>query len=143
MPMPRPEPGLVIGYSYLWRAEADGGAEDARKPRLSAVVFVTADEGGRTVNGAPDHASDSAPKKRCHRNSFSNQEAARPRGERSWVIVTEANEFVWPGPDLMPIGRGRTNFAYGYLPPALFRMIRDAFVANWRRGARRTVKRSE
>ena len=49
MPLPRPELGLVIGYSYLWRAEADRGAEDARKSRLSAVIFVTADEGGRTV----------------------------------------------------------------------------------------------
>ena len=22
--------------------------------------------------------------------------------ERSWIMITEANEFVWPGPDLRP-----------------------------------------
>ena len=143
MPLPRPEPGLVIGYSYLWRAEADRGAEEARKSRPSAVIFVTADEGGRTVvmvlpitHRAPRRKGDAveippATEKRLGLD-----------GERSWVVVTEANEFVWPGPDLMPVGRRKGEFGYGYLPPALFRTIRDAFVANWRRETTRAVKRS-
>jgi hypothetical protein len=23
--------------------------------------------------------------------------------ERSWIMITEANEFIWPGPDLRPL----------------------------------------
>jgi len=52
-------------------------------------------------------------------------------GERGWVIVSEGNEFVWPGPDLRhPPGRSAEAGAYGFLPPALFRVIRDRFIAH-------------
>lgn len=32
----------------------------------------------------------------------------------SWVITTEVNRFVWPGPDIRPAPDGRA--AYGLLP---------------------------
>jgi hypothetical protein len=42
--------------------------------------------------------------------------------EPSWIIVSEANQFVWPGPDLSPISRAHpSSFAYGYLPTDLSR----------------------
>jgi hypothetical protein len=50
--------------------------------------------------------------------------------ERSWVVVTELNEFIWPGPDLRPMIRGDLgSVAYGFLPPGLFRAIRDRYLA--------------
>lgn len=33
MTLPRPIPGLVISYAYLWMQEALGGAEEGRKDR--------------------------------------------------------------------------------------------------------------
>jgi hypothetical protein len=63
---------------------------------------------------------------------------------RSWVVVTELNRFVWPGPDLRPIlptAAGR--FDYGPLPPNLFRTIRDRFLASARAGRVRSVPRTE
>jgi hypothetical protein len=49
--------------------------------------------------------------------------------ERSWIVVTEANEFVWPGPDLRPLpGRDASTVAYGPLPPRLFAHVRDKFI---------------
>ncbi len=53
-------------------------------------------------------------------------------GERSWVIVSEANRFSWPGPrpDLRPMaGLGPQSVAYGLLRPGMFRVVRDRFVA--------------
>ena len=39
----------------------------------------------------------------------------------SWVVVSEGNRFVWPGPDLRPIDSD--VFEYGFLPPALFQRV--------------------
>ena len=48
--------------------------------------------------------------------------------ERSWIMVTEANRFVWPGPDLrFPPGAGPGGVAYGVLPAALLAKVREAF----------------
>lgn len=40
---------------------------------------------------------------------------------RSWIVVSEVDRFVWPGPDLRPIAPG--TFDYGVLPPGLFRHL--------------------
>jgi hypothetical protein len=50
--------------------------------------------------------------------------------ERSWVVLTEANRFAWPGPDLRPLQRGDVaTVLYGELPGNLLIKIRDAFIA--------------
>jgi hypothetical protein len=62
---------------------------------------------------------------------------------RSWVVVTELNRFVWPGPDLCPVppaDEGR--FDYGLLPPGLFRTIRERFLDCARAQRVRTVPRT-
>ena len=65
-------------------------------------------------------------------------------GERSWIIVGEANRFSWPGPDLRPmVGQGPDSVAYGLLPPGLFRVVRDRFVARARANATKLVPRTE
>ena len=49
---------------------------------------------------------------------------------RSWVVLTEANRFVWPGPDLRPLQPGdAASVAYGSLPYGLFEDIRLKFIA--------------
>jgi len=49
---------------------------------------------------------------------------------RSWVVLSEWNEFVWPGPDLRRLPSGDdSSVAYGMLPPRLFATIRDRFLA--------------
>ena len=64
--------------------------------------------------------------------------------ERSWVVVSEANEFRWPGRDLRFLpGRGPESAAYGFLPPGLFRRIRDRFLAHARARKAGTVTRTE
>jgi hypothetical protein len=41
--------------------------------------------------------------------------------ERSWVITTEVNRFIWPGPDIRRIPNG--GLAYGHLPAAMTRDV--------------------
>jgi len=40
MPLPTPEPGLVISYSYLWHHEHQAGREEGRKDRPSVIVLA-------------------------------------------------------------------------------------------------------
>jgi hypothetical protein len=50
--------------------------------------------------------------------------------ERSWVVINEANQFAWPGPDLRSApGRDASSSAYGLLPRGFYRKIRDRFAA--------------
>ena len=50
--------------------------------------------------------------------------------DRSWIVLSEGNAFAWPGPDLrFAPGAGAESVAHGYLPAALFRTVRDRFVA--------------
>ena len=40
MPIPTPEPGLVISYVYLWHHEREAGREEGRKDRPSVIVLT-------------------------------------------------------------------------------------------------------
>ena len=59
--------------------------------------------------------------------------------QRSWVMIDEVNETGWPGYDLQPDARG--EYAYGYIPPALFKRIRDGIVGVVREGRLKRVSR--
>jgi hypothetical protein len=61
--------------------------------------------------------------------------------ERSWVVVTEGNKFVWPGYDLRKVPN-TNRFDYGFLPPRFFNAIRDAFVAAFKAGKATTTPRT-
>ena len=130
MSFPEPDPGLVIRCAYLWKHEYDQGHEDGSKdPPCALVVSVVDQDEEREVlvlpitHTPPDRAEDAieippATKKRLGLDS-----------ERSWIIIVEANEFVWPGPDLRPVpGRDTSTIAYGSLPPKLFAHVRDRFL---------------
>jgi hypothetical protein len=50
MPLPEPEPGLVISYSYLWHYERNSGVEEGRKDRPCVIlVAVERQPDGDTV----------------------------------------------------------------------------------------------
>jgi hypothetical protein len=64
--------------------------------------------------------------------------------ERSWIVISEVNEFVWPGPDLRPLpGRDESTIVYGALPPKFFTYIRDRFLALVDRDKATRVHRTE
>ncbi len=144
MALPVPEPGLVLGYNYLWTHEHDAGLEEGRKARPCAVILAR-----EVVNGVvqvsvvpithspPDAASlaieiPAAVKRHLGLDS-----------ERSWIVVSEYNAFNWPGADLAPVSRETPDqFSYGLLPPALYEEIRSLMLEGLGQKKTRQVTRT-
>jgi hypothetical protein len=62
MQPPRPEPGLVIHYEYLWRYKSEQGEERGLKRRPCAIVVpVTAESGEIETVVPPITRSEPAP----------------------------------------------------------------------------------
>jgi hypothetical protein len=141
MALPKPEPGLVIRYDYLWLREQDAGRsaakerpacivatiDDAVDPRLVLMLPIThSPPRGETV-GVEIPAT-----------------VARSLGlsdERSWTVISEANVDHWPNPGLAPVPKRHGAFAYSYLPPDLFETIRSRFLSLVERRRARLVRR--
>jgi hypothetical protein len=143
--LPEPVPGLVISYSYLWWWEYERGQEEGVKDRPCAVIIVvTDDQGDKVVTILPvTHTPPFGADLAVEIPSTTKQRLGLD-AERSWVMLTEANRFVWPGPDLRikDSGSGAESMAYGLLPRALFKEITskfgDAVEARLARVVRRT-----
>jgi hypothetical protein len=143
--LPIPEPGLVISYSYLWRSEYEQGQEEGTKDRPCAIVLMTHDdEGDITVTVVPVTHTPPA-------NVDDAVEIPMPTKRRlglddvpSWIVVTEINRFIWPGPDLRPVSRGKPDrFEYGLLPPELFRRVKERLAACVASRRLKAVRRTE
>jgi hypothetical protein len=99
VPLPVPEPGLVISCSYLWRSEYEQDQEEGVKDRPCAVILISEDAAGEAVvtvvsitHNPPDHPGDGLEIPLAVKRRLGLDEA------RSWAIVSEVNRFVWPGP---------------------------------------------
>lgn len=145
MSLPTPVPGLVISYSYLWARERKQGAEEGRKNRPSAIVAAKQVIEGREVvtvvpithtpPADPADAIEMPPALKAH---LGLDDAP------SWIVITETNDFLWPGPDLRPIpGTQPTSFAYGMLPPSFFAHLRRRILEAYRLRTLTQVPRSE
>lgn len=137
MPLPKPEPGLVIAYSYLWASQRMAGETEGRKTRPCAIVVATTDEDGDPlVYVVP--VTHSKPAEDAHAVELPAR-LKRHLGldqQPSWVVTTELNRFIWPGYDLKPIARNTPDtFSWGFLPTDIFDQIKQAIVRN--RQARR------
>jgi len=145
VPLPVPEPGLVISYAYLWHSEYREGREEGVKDRPCAIILTTQAASGETIvtvlpvtHNAPGEEREAVEIPLAVKRRLRLDEA------RSWVMVSEVNRFVWPGPDLRPASRGEPDrFEYGPLPPSLFRQIREKFLACAAAQRVRIVPRSE
>jgi len=142
---PQPVAGLVFRYSYLWRSDHMRGQEEGVKDRPCAVILVTADDAGdQVVTVLP--ITHTPP----HNLAFAVEipQATKSRlgldDERSWIVLTEANRFIWPGPDLRFARSGdASSVAYGLLPANLFNEVKQKLVAAISAKAMRVVPRSE
>ena len=145
MSWPVPQPGLVIRYAYLWRREARAGQEEGAKDRPCAVVLAHKDEDGGTrvyvlpvTHSPPDEDTEAVAIPTAVKQRL------RLDDEHSWIVVSEANVFTWPGPDLRFVpGKSTASAAYGFLPPALFKVVRDRFLVRARRRRGGLVLRTE
>jgi hypothetical protein len=142
---PAPYPGLVIRYSYLWRREHLEGREEGTKDRPCAIVMsVVDDEGEQEILVLPiTHTAPANPADAVEIPAETKNRLGLDF-DRSWIVISEANEFLWPGPDLRAIpGRDESTIAYGALPPRFFTHVRERFLERDRREKSIRVERSE
>ena len=139
MPIPTPEPGLVISYAYVWNYEAQAGQEEGRKDRPCVIALAIERHGdGETLvtvlpvtHRPPDDKAAAVEIPRAVKQFLGLD------NERSWVIVSEGDQFVWPGYDLRKVG-STDRFDYGFLPPRFFNDVLKAFWA-WHKAHKVTV----
>ncbi len=144
MGLPNPTPGLIIGYAYLWRDEALRGQEEGRKDRPCVIVLSVQTENDQTVvTVAPvTHTPPAHPESAIEIPAQTKKRLGLDT-QRSWIIAADLNRFVWPGVDLRTVKRGSANYAYGELPEALYRQLRDRVVALARAGRAAVTRRTE
>lgn len=145
MALPTPVQGLVIRYSYLWRSEYLQGREEGVKDRPCAVILVVTDDmGDAVVTVLPiTHSTPADPTLAVEIPTATKARLGLDM-DRSWVILSEANRFIWPGPDLRPAqGRDIGSVAFGLLPYKLMEEIRTRFLALVRERRCRPVPRAE
>jgi hypothetical protein len=114
MPIPTPEPGLVISYAYVWDDEAQGGQEEGRKNRPCVIaIAVERQLGSETLvtvlpvtHRPPDIAAQAVEIPRAVKQHLGLDD------DRSRVVVTEGDQFVSPGYDL-PRVRRSDRYDYG------------------------------
>jgi hypothetical protein len=135
---------MVVRYAYLWTREHDRGLEEGSKDRPAAILLALAKEDGEInvlavpITHTPPHSPQDAleiPPETKRRLGLDD--------DRSWVAVSEANVFRWPGPDLRPVSPARDTCVYGFLPQNFYRMVRRAYLARFQQGAIRVIPRSE
>jgi hypothetical protein len=125
MPLPKPEPGLVIAYEYLWRDEHEAGRHQGSKVRPCAIVVAVEKRAGMTeVLVAPITHLEPMPPSEGIEIPLRVKQHLGLDHERSWIIVTDLNAFVWPGYDIRPVPNSASGeFVYGFLPPKLHTAI--------------------
>jgi hypothetical protein len=134
--LPRPEPGLVINYAFLWSNEAAAGLREGLKDRPCAVVVATQTDpaGDLLVIVAP--VTHSPPTDATSAIALP-ADVKRRLGldqQPSWIRLDNLNRFAWPGYDIRPIPGRPGEFAYGRLPHALWRRVRDGILQLNERG---------
>ena len=144
MALPKPVPGLVISYAYLWRDEALRGREDGVKDRPCVIVLaVKVAEGQTVVTVAPiTHSQPSHPETAVELAAATKTRLGLD-SQRSWIIAADLNRFVWPGVDLRPIKRGSQTFSYGLVPAATYDAVREKVLSLARSGKLRTTARGD
>ena len=147
MSFPSPLPSQVIRYSYLWSAEQRRGQEEGVKDRPCAVVLMMQNEEGDEVvtvlpiTHTPPFQSDTGlaieiPADTKRRLGLDDAP--------SWIMLTEANRFTWPGPDLRMERNGDpSSVVYGLLPERLFERVRTTFLAALKARKARLVERTD
>ena len=145
MAYPAPEPGPVIRYAFLWPEDAVAGREEGDKDRPRAVVLTRKDENrGMIVTVLPVTHSPPRVASLAVEIPLATKRRLGLDDERSWIIVSELNRFVWPGPDLrMRVPTDSASIAYGELPSALFQKVLDALERALVARLTRSVTRTE
>jgi hypothetical protein len=136
-----PKPGLVVRYDYLWTHEAAAG-RDQGKDRPTCIVAAT-DSLVRPRHVVLLPITHTPPTG----NTVGIAIPARVKqtlgldDAPGWVIVSEHNVDEWPNAGLSPVPGKPGVFAYGFIPPGLFRQLKARFLELARQKKTAAVRR--
>lgn len=139
---PRPTAGMVIRYDYIWLHEHLAGQDQGNKDRPCVVVLTIPGKATRCIVLPITHAE---PADNTDAMLIPPPVKARLRLDAapSWVILTEANAFEWPGPDVRPLIPAHPEAAiHGLLPEIMIKEIRRRVVERARANAIRIIGRT-
>jgi hypothetical protein len=138
----KPEVGLVIRHAYLWWDEARAGREEGIKDRPCVIVHVRSNEHREIeVYIAPVTHTPSVRSERAIEIAMATKTRLGLDDERSWIITSEVNRFIWPGPDLRPVPDGRD--CYGLLPAKMATELVSQIKNNAQDSTLRIIRRDE
>jgi hypothetical protein len=144
--LPVPVPGLVIRCSYLWANEHDAGRDEGVKDRpcaINVVVARTETSRERVIVLPVTHSPPIDPSTAIELPALTKKRLGLD-DERSWIVIHEYNEFLWPGADLRRIGDGDdSTTVYGALPSRLLKTEQQRFLELFRKKTVRAVRRTE
>lgn len=134
--------GQVVDHAFLWVEESRAGLEEGRKARPCLIIAVepTVDRESPRVTLLPfttrpprdgGHAI-AVPDRVKHLMGLDGDRAV-------WLVLDDANMFVWPGFDLVPQADG--GFIRGQVTSGFFQQVRSALLALRSRGRPRHVPR--
>jgi hypothetical protein len=140
MVLKTPEAGEVIRYAYLWWSEARRGRSEGLKDRPCAVVLTrTTADAAHWIYALPvTHSDPQSPEAGVAIPPATKQRLGLDAAP-SWIVTTELNRFIWPGPDIRPLPTG--EYSYGLLPGKLLRVVLDQVAIHAKRAALWNVNR--
>jgi hypothetical protein len=128
VPLPNPERGLIVHYSYLFHNKSKTiGDAGKNRPCVIAAVFPDPDDPPKTgflvlpITHTPPGADDVGVELTADAKFAAGLYAAP-----QWVLVSQANRDTWPE-DIFHLPGRPGVFAYGFLPPGTFRSVQVAF----------------
>jgi hypothetical protein len=141
VPLPSPEPGLVVRYDYLWHDEHRARRE-ARKDRPACLVAASDPSATprfvvllAITHTRPVRGTTGVELPPSVRKALGLDDAP------SWIIVSEYNVDEWPNPGLQQLPGRPGVFAHGFVPPRLFAKVKAAFLDLARVNASKRVTR--
>lgn len=141
-----PPRGSIIRYAYLWAAEKDRGQEEANKERPALVLTLAVREADGAIHVLALAVTHTPPPDPAAAVELPQRVKDRLGldASASWIVTTEANAFVWPGPDIRPVpGRKPPTVIYGQIPSELLRRVARSFLANRQRQRTSLIQRTQ
>ena len=135
MAFPAPQPGLVIGYDFLFREQADAGQDNASKPHPAAIILVLRQGEQQRVNVLAISHMVPRPGEAAFRLKLTRPECREMGldGADHWINLRDINAFDWPGYDLVRSAPGG-GFVYGRMSKGTFaRVVEEVKAAAGRR----------
>lgn len=114
MALPKPHPGLVIGYDFLFREQADADMGNSEKPHPAAIILVVKEDVQTRVSLLAISHSPPGSGDEAYRLKLTTAEC-RQMGLESddhWINLRDINAFNWPGYDLVRSAPGGSH-VYG------------------------------